>query len=200
MSAPYETQDECAARFERDAMPLRNSLYGHAMRETHNPADAEDLVQDTLIRAYLSFHQFTPPGNLSAWLHRLMTNQHIDNVRKAKALKRPQISEDEPEEWQGAHAESHTSRGLRSAEDVALDARVDSIITEALDGLVGTFRTVVFLYDVWGYSQKEIAEIMGTPIGTVMSRLCRAHAQLREELRDYATERGFIKALERTSK
>jgi RNA polymerase sigma-70 factor (ECF subfamily) len=158
---------------------------------TRNPADAEDLVQDTFARAYSAFHQFTPGTNLKAWLYRILTNTYINSYRKAQRA--PQISDGENiEDWQLARAESHTSSGLRSAEVEALDAMPDSIVTEALGSLSDDFRMAVLLADVEGFSYKEIAEIMGTPIGTVMSRLNRGRGQLREKLRDYATERGLI--------
>ena len=186
-----ETPDERDARFERDAMPLIDSLYGAALRMTRNPADAEDLVQDTFARAYSAFHQFTPGTNLKAWLYRILTNTYINSYRKAQRA--PQISDGEQiEDWQLARAESHTSSGLRSAEVEALEAMPDSIVTDALSGLSDDFRMAVLLADVEGFSYKEIAEIMGTPIGTVMSRLNRGRGQLREKLRDYATERGLI--------
>jgi RNA polymerase sigma-70 factor (ECF subfamily) len=172
-------------------MPLIDSLYGAALRMTRNPADAEDLVQDTFARAYSAFHQFTPGTNLKAWLYRILTNTYINSYRKAQRT--PQISDGENiEDWQLARAESHTSSGLRSAEVEALDGMPDSIVTEALSGLSDDFRMAVLLADVEGFSYKEIAEIMGTPIGTVMSRLNRGRGQLREKLRDYATERGLI--------
>jgi len=186
-----ETPAERDARFERDAMPLIASLYGAALRMTRNPADAEDLVQDTFARAYSAFHQFTPGTNLKAWLYRILTNTYINSYRKAQRA--PQISDGEQiQDWQLSRAESHTSAGLRSAEVEALDAMPDSIVTEALSGLSDDFRMAVLLADVEGFSYKEIAEIMGTPIGTVMSRLNRGRGQLREKLRDYATERGLI--------
>ena len=186
-----ETPEERDARFERDAMPMIDSLYGAALRMTRNPADAEDLVQDTFARAYSAFHQFTPGTNLKAWLYRILTNTYINSYRKAQRA--PQISDGENiEDWQLARAESHTSSGLRSAEVEALDAMPDSIVTDALSDLSDDFRMAVLLADVEGFSYKEIAEIMGTPIGTVMSRLNRGRGQLREKLRDYATERGLI--------
>ena len=169
-----ETPDERDARFERDAMPLIDSLYGAALRMTRKPADAEDLVQDTYVRAYSAFHQFTPGTNLKAWLYRILTNTYINSYRKAQRA--PQISDGEQvEDWQLARAESHTSSGLRSAEVEALDTMPDTIV-RALPAS-DDFRTAVLLTDVEGFSYKEIAEIMGTPIGTVMSRLNRGRGR-----------------------
>ncbi len=186
-----ETDDERDARFERDAMPYLNQLYGAALRMTRNPADAEDLVQDTYVRAYSAFGQFTPGTNLKAWLYRILTNAYINTYRKAQ--RQPQVSDGaDVEDWQLARAESHTSSGLRSAEVEALDAMPDSVVTEALASLSDDFRMAVVLADIEGFSYKEIAEMMGTPIGTVMSRLNRARSQLRAKLSDYATSEGLI--------
>ena len=152
---------------------------------TRNPADAEDVVQETYAKAYASFHQFTPGTNLKAWLYRILTNTYINSYRKKQ--REPQISDGENiEDWQLARAESHTSSGLKSAEMVALENLPDSDVKEALQALAPDFRLAVFLADVEGFSYKEIAEIMGTPIGTVMSRLNRGRTQLRKLLADYA--------------
>ena len=186
-----ETDDQRAARFERDAMVYLDQLYAAALRMTRNPADAEDLVQDTYVKAFTAFHQFTPGTNLKAWLYRILTNTYINGYRKAQ--RQPQLSDDPTvEDWQLARAESHTSTGLRSAETEALDAMPDSVVTEALASLSDDFRMAVLLADVEGFSYKEIAEIMGTPIGTVMSRLNRARGQLRTKLREYAEQEGLI--------
>ena len=185
-----ETDAERAVRFERDALPLLDQLYGAALRMTRNPADAEDLVQETFAKAYASFHQFQEGTNLKAWLYRILTNTYINTYRKAQ--RQPQTADGEQvEDWQLARAESHTSDGLRSAEMGALDAMPDSIVVEALNSLAPDFRMAVYLADVDGFSYKEIAEIMGTPIGTVMSRLNRGRTQLRAALADYAAEHGI---------
>lgn len=187
-----ETPDERAARFERDAMEYLDQLYGAALRMTRNPADAEDVVQETYAKAFASFHQFTPGTNLKAWLYRILTNTYINSYRKQQ--RQPQTSGGEQiEDWQLARAESHTSDGLRSAEMDALDRMGDSVVTEALSSLAPDFRLAVYLADVEGFSYKEIAEIMGTPIGTVMSRLNRGRTQLRAKLADYAREQGIGK-------
>lgn len=186
-----ETPEERAERFERDALPLLDTLYAGAMRMTRNPDDASDLVQETVERAYRSFHQFKPGTNLKAWLFRILTNTYINGYRK-KQRQPIQSSTDDVEDWQMAQAESHTSNGLRSAEAEALDRLPDGDIKNALAEIPEEFRLAVYLADVEGFAYKEIADIMGTPVGTVMSRLHRGRHQLRDKLEDYARERGFI--------
>lgn len=186
-----ETDEERALRFEQDALVFLDQLYGAALRMTRNPADAEDLVQETFAKAFASFHQYTPGTNLKAWLYRILTNTFINDYRKRQ--RQPQLSHGEAvEDWQLARAESHTSDGLRSAEMEALDRMPDSAVTEAMNTLSEDFRLAVYLADVEGFSYKEIADIMGTPIGTVMSRLNRGRKQLRGLLADYAREHGLV--------
>lgn len=176
-------------RFERDALVFTNQLYAAALRYTKNPEDARDLLQDTYLKAFTSFHQFEEGTNLRAWLYRVLTTTFINSYRKEQ--RQPQISQGELEDWQLEKAQSHTSDLGKSAEVEALEKLPDSDIKRALQEIPEDFRMVVYLADVEGFSYKEIAEIVGAPAGTVMSRLHRGRKQLRDKLADYASELGY---------
>lgn len=185
--------DELRARFEREALPFLDQLYAAAMRMTRNPADAQDLVQETFVRAFTAFDRFERGTNLKAWLYRILTNLYINDYRKRQ--RQPfQSALEELEDWQLGSAESTTShsRATRSAEAEAIDHMPDSSVKQALQELPEHFRLAVYLADVEGFAYREIAEMMHTPVGTVMSRLHRGRRILREKLTDYARERGLL--------
>lgn len=188
-----ESAEERDARFERDALQYIDALYAGAMRLTSNPAEAEDLVQDTMIKAFAAFHQFQEGTNLKAWLFRIMQNSFISDYRKAR--REPlKLSTDDMEEWQVARLEREARTALPSAEQIVLDGLPDGDVLDALKALPEEFRTAVYLADVEGFSYAEIAEIMGTPTGTVMSRIHRGRKRLREDLADHARELGLLPA------
>ena len=164
-----ESAADRTSRFERDALVFTNQLYAAALRYTKN--------------------QFEEGTYLRAWLYRVLTTTFINSYRKGQ--RQPQISNNELEDWQVAEAQSHTSDQGKSAEMQALEKLPDSDIKRALQEIPEEFRIVVYLADVEGFSYKEIAEIVGSPAGTVMSRLHRGRKQLREKLADYAKELGY---------
>lgn len=172
-------------------MPLLSRMYSAAYRLTRNPADAEDLIQETFLRAYRGFRQFEPGTNLKAWLYRILMNTFINSYRKRQ--REPQtISEDEVEDW---YLYSKMSEeGLEpSAETKVIESLPDEDVQEALSSLPEQFRAAVLLADVEGFSYKEIAEITGVPIGTVMSRLHRGRKALEKRLWNVVRERGLVR-------
>ena len=183
MSASDEAADS-RARFERDVVPQLGQLYPAALRMTRNPTDAEDLVQETSAKAYAAFHQFQTGTNLRAWLNRILTTTFINVYRKRKREPQQALGGDLAD-WQ--MSADRLSPPSPSAEAEALDRITDSDLLRALRELPGEFRTAVYLADIEGYPYREIAEMMGTPIGTVMSRLHRGRRRLREQV----TEHGF---------
>ncbi len=171
------------------ALGYMRQLQAKASRMTRNPADAEDLVQETYARAFASFHQFKEGTNLRAWLNRILTNTFISSYRKRQ--RGPVLTASGLEDWQLERAFSPSAQSpaaARSAEELALDRVTDTAVTDALRGLPEDFRMTVYLADVEGFGYREIAEIMHCPIGTVMSRLHRGRGRLRDLLEN-ASER-----------
>jgi RNA polymerase sigma-70 factor (ECF subfamily) len=181
------------AHFSDQAMEYMGSLYTAALRMTRNPADAEDLVQETYLKAYRAFGTFTEGTNLKAWLYRILTNTFINSYRSKK--RRPEQSElDEGEDlylYRRLGGLEAVAAG-RSAEEEVLDHFTDTEVKDAVEALPEQFRMAVLLADVEGFSYKEIAEILDVPIGTVMSRLHRGRKSLQKTLHDFGMRRGLV--------
>jgi RNA polymerase sigma-70 factor, ECF subfamily len=192
VDATVVSDQELRALFEEQALPFMDQLYGAAMRMTRNPADASDLVQETFVKAFAAFRQFKQGTNLKAWLYRILTNTFINTYRKNQ--RNPyQGTIDELEDWQLGGAESVTqSISSRSAEADAIDHLPSSAVKDALQAIPEDFRMAVYFADVEGFSYQEIADIMKTPVGTVMSRLHRGRRLLRGLLADHARETGVV--------
>ncbi len=187
-----ETDEQRRERFDRTVLEYMQPLYGNALRLTGNQHDAADLVQATFERAFKAFHQYRPGTNLKAWLFKIQSNTFINEYRRKQ--RQPRLSDsDYVEDWQMHRSESHTSRGLRSAEAEVLEDLPDGAVLEALESLSDDYRQAVLLADVQGFSYKEIADQMGTPVGTVMSRLHRGRRALRLALADYARDHGYLR-------
>ena len=181
------------ARFTELAMPYMSALYSAALRMTRNPADAEDLVQETYLRAYRGFGGFKDGTNLKAWLYKILTNTFINAYRSRR--RRPEQTEIEDVEDLYLYRRLGGLEGAtagRSAEEEVLDHFTDSDVKEALESLPETFRMAVLLADVEGFSYREIADIMEIPIGTVMSRLHRGRRALQKALLEFGMERGLV--------
>ena len=179
------------SRFADEALPHLGQLRAAATAMTHNPHDAEDLVQETYTKAYANFHQFREGTNARAWLLRILTNTFITSYRR-RQREPARVSTAGLEDWQFTQGWTGDGAAPRAAEDVALDRLPDPAIIAALKELPQDFRTAVYLADVEGFSYREVADIMHSPVGTVMSRLHRARGQLRGMLRDQAAERGIV--------
>ncbi|MFM7718200.1 MAG: sigma-70 family RNA polymerase sigma factor [Actinomycetota bacterium] len=185
-TAPAELRE----RFERDVLPLVPGLFAAALRMTRNRADAEDLLQETTLRAFRGFAGFEDGTNVRAWLYRILTNTFINDYRRRQ--RQPvTISEEEAPEW-FVHERLGPDGAEPSAEQEVLDRIPDADVTAALEALPDAFRIAVLLADVEGFSYREIAEMVGVPIGTVMSRLHRGRKALREALWGRMRERGHV--------
>ncbi len=181
---------ELAARFERDAVPLLDGFYPQAMKMTRNRTEAEDLLQETAVKAFAGFHGFRDGTNLGGWLYRILLNTHISGYRKQQ--RRPvQWLTDEITDGQLLAEARHSSIGLRSAEDQVLDQLGDKDVRDAMRQLPEKLRTAVYYADIEGRRFKEIAELTNAPIGTVMSRLHRGRHRLRGLLAEVARDRGY---------
>jgi RNA polymerase sigma-70 factor, ECF subfamily len=185
--------DEDKQRFRDDALPLLDSLYGAALRMTRNPADAEDLVQETMLRAYRAFDRFEPGTNLKAWLFRIMTNAYINTYRKRQREPRKVSTEDVEDFDLYRELKNHDTQFDATPETIVLDSLVDSDITEAIEDLPDQFRLAVVLADIEGFSYAEMADIMQVPMGTVMSRLHRGRKALQKRLWEVAKDRGIVR-------
>jgi RNA polymerase sigma-70 factor (ECF subfamily) len=182
---------ELSARFVEEAVPLREYMYRHAFRMSRNHADAEDLVQEAMMKAYKGFHAFQRDTNLHAWLLRILINSYISDYRKKRRQPVQYSTEDFSEQrLADSYSRSGAAGQLRSAEDQALDSLPDNNIKSAMQTLPQRFRDVVYYADVEGLRYQEIAAITNTPIGTVASQLHRGRRQLRSFLRDVAGGAG----------
>lgn len=189
-SSPDAAKQAQIQEFEQQALPLMPQLYGAALRWTRNPSDAEDLVQEAFAKAFVAWAQYQQGTNLKAWLYRIMTNTHI-NMYNKRAKDQAKGGLDELEDWQLGSAESVTALSTRSAELEAIDNLPSETIKQALNEIPEEFRMVVYYAVVDGLPYSEIAEIMGTPVGTVMSRLHRGKKLLKKLLADYARQEGY---------
>ena len=179
-------------RFAEQAMQYAPQLYSGALRMTRNQADAEDLVQETFLRGYRSFHTFDEGTNLRAWLFRILTNSFINTYRAKQ--RRPQETDVEDIEDLYLYKRIGAIEASRSAEDQLMDVFTDDEVKEALEALPENFRIPVLLADVEGFSYKEIAEMMDVPVGTVMSRLHRGRKAMQKRLFEYAAAHGLLPA------
>ncbi|SCX09043.1 sigma-70 family RNA polymerase sigma factor [Candidatus Aquiluna sp. UB-MaderosW2red] len=183
-------KSESLVLFEAQALPLMPQLYGAALRWTRNPSDAEDLVQETFAKAFNAWAKFEQGTNLKAWLFRIMTNTHI-NLYNKRGRDKAKTALDDLEDWQVGQGESLTATRSKSAELEALDNLPSQVIRDALDQIPEEFRMVVYYAIVEGLPYAEIAGVMDTPVGTVMSRLHRGKKLLKTLLSEYAVQEGY---------
>ncbi len=181
------------ADFERDAMQYARQLYSAAMRMTRNPSDAEDLVQETYLKAYRAYHTFQEGTNLKAWLYRILTNTYINKYRKdSRRPSEVDLGTVEDMYLYRRLGSEESAEAARTTEDRVLDGMVESDVKQAVEELPENFRMPVLLADLEGFSYKEIAEILDIPIGTVMSRLHRGRKAMQKRLWEFAKQRGLL--------
>lgn len=189
-STPARTEAQKEAAFTAEALPLLDQLYGAALGLTRNPADAEDLLQETYLRAYDKFDQYQAGTNIKAWLYRILTNQYITSYRKGQ---RSPIEVEEPADWQEFQSSERYGAETVSAEAEAVSALTAEQVQRAVAALPDNFRVPVYLADVEGFSYKEIEQMLAIPAGTVMSRIHRGRKMLRTALKEVAAEYGIGK-------
>ena len=193
LSGRYRAVMADQADFERDAMQFTRQLYSAAMRMTRNPSDAEDLVQETYLKAYRAYHTFEEGTNLKAWLYRILTNTYINKYRKeARRPSEVDLGSVEDLYLYRRIGSEESAEAARTTEDRVLDGLVESDIKKAVEDLPENFRLPVLLADLEGFSYKEIAEILDVPIGTVMSRLHRGRKAMQKSLWEFAVKRGLV--------
>lgn len=190
-----ESTAEERERFSALVSQHLDGLFGASLRLTRNRTKAEDLLQEMFLRAWRSFHTFRPGTNVRAWLYRILMNAYIDGYRKSE--REPEVVDHEDVDEFYLYSKVHESEDFRRAgnpEEVLLANLMDADVKGALQGLPEAFRNVVILADIEGFSYKEIAEILGIPIGTVMSRLHRGRRQLQVKLWEYARRAHYVGA------
>lgn len=187
-------QKKLRQAFERQALPQLDAMYGMALRLTQDERDAEDLVQDAMVKAYRFFDRFEQGSNIKAWLFKVLVNTFYNSVRKRKNIQRLHTEAETASHYERFVSEASSS--AMNAEGALLDRLVGERLQKAIDELPEEFRVAVTLCDVHDLSYREIAEVMDCPVGTVMSRLYRARRQLQRRLYDYAVEQGYIRPRE----
>ena len=179
--------------FEAAALPYLDSLYNTAYRMTRNAADAEDLVQETYLKAYRYYDKFEEGTNFKAWLFKIMKNTFINNYRRQQ-LTPPQSDFAEIEESFETSVSKDAGGQIKNPEEEFLETVLDEDVQRSLDDLPPDYRMVVLLADLEGFSYKEIAEILDVPVGTVMSRLYRGRRLMEQAMLEYAREHGYLRS------